>query len=44
MSLGGIFWRYTAEVVCGRKRVRKEKRTTWWSKEIEVAVKSKKEA
>ena len=33
-----------AEVVCGRKKVRKEKRTTWWSKEVEVAVKSKKEA
>ena len=32
------------EVVCGRKRVRKEKRTTWWSKEVEMAVKSKKEA
>ena len=33
-----------AEVVCGRKKVRKEKRTAWWSKEVEVAVKSKKEA
>ena len=33
-----------AEVVCGRKQVRKEKRTTWWSKEVELAVKSKKEA
>ena len=33
-----------AEVVCGRKKVRKEKRTTWWSKEVELAVKSKKEA
>ena len=33
-----------AELVCGRKRVKKEKRTTWWSKEVEMAVKSKKEA
>ena len=41
MSLGGILWRYTAEVY---SVWRKEKRTTWWSKEIEVAVKSKKEA
>jgi len=33
-----------AEVVCGRKKCRKEKRTSWWSKEVEQAVKSKKEA
>ena len=32
-----------AEVVCGRKRVKKEKRTTWWSKEVKMAVKIKKE-
>ena len=23
-----------AEVVCGRQKVRKEKRTAWWSKEV----------
>ena len=28
-----------AEVVCGRKKVRKEKRTTWLSKEVKVAEK-----
>ena len=32
------------DVVCGRKKIRKEKSTAWWSKEVEVAVKSKKEA
>ena len=33
-----------AEVVCGRKKCRKEKRTAWWSTEVELAVRRKKEA
>ena len=36
-----VTFKEVAEVVCGRKKVRKEKRTAWWSKEVEVAVKAR---
>ena len=37
--LDNRIFKKVAEVVCGRKKVRKEKRTTWLSKEVKVAEK-----
>ena len=40
--LDNRIFKKVAEVGCGRKKVRKVKRTTWLSKEVKVAEKNKK--